>query len=85
MNTKLPETGIEKARKKTKKKLPFLDAYLIFCFTFFTLYTVAEFTVSTITGVHHERLTEAVQWVCAGEAFLCCMIKKNKLKKEGNE
>lgn len=85
MNIKPPETGIEKARKKTKKKLPSLDKYLIYCITFFTLYTVAEMIISTITGVSHERLTEAVQWMCAGEAFLCCLIKRLKLKKEGNE
>lgn len=65
-----------------KKKVSALDKYLIFCISFFVVYTVAEMVLSTITGLSHDRLTEAVQWMCAGEAFLCAIIKRLKIKKE---
>jgi len=69
-----------------KKKLPALDKYLIFCIGFFTIYTIIELIVSSVTGSEHSTLTEAVKWFCCGEAFLCCMIKRLKLKKgENNE
>ena len=60
-----------------------LDRYCIFCIVFFVLFTIAEITVSSITNVTHERLTEAVQWFCGGELFFCAMLKRLKLKKEG--
>ena len=71
--------------KKTKTKTQHdLDRYCIFCIIFFVLFTIAEITVSSITGVTHERLTEAVQWFCGGELFFCAMLKRLKIKKEEN-
>lgn len=59
-----------------------LDKYCIFCIIFFTIYTISELITSSITGMTHDRLTEAVQWFAAGELFFCAMLKRLKLKKE---
>ena len=67
--------------KKKPKKMHDLDKYCIFCIIFFTVYTIAELTISSITGVTHDRLTEAVQWFCGGELFFCAMLKRLKIKK----
>ena len=77
------KTGIEQLQsiRKKEKKLPDLDRYLIFCIVFFVLYTIAELTLSTISGFNHDTLTEAVKWFCCGEAFLCALIKRLKLKR----
>lgn len=62
-----------------KKRLTALDKYVIYCIVFFTLYTVAELVISSITGVTHDVLTNAVKWFSGGEVFLCAMIKRHKL------
>lgn len=67
-----------RTKKKTKSTL---DRYVIFCIVFFTIYAITEMIVSSVTGVEHGALTDAVKWFCGGEAFLCCMIKRLKLKK----
>lgn len=59
-----------------------LTKYVIFSIAFVILYTVAEFIVSTITGVHHDTLTVAVYGFFAGEIVLCGMIKIFKLRRE---
>lgn len=59
-----------------------LDKYVLYCIIFFSLYTISEMIVSSITGIEHAALTEAVRWFCGGEAFLCAVIKWLKLKKE---
>lgn len=64
---------------KTKKKLNGLDKYVIYCIVFFTLYAIAELTVSAITGNTNDTLTNAIKWFCGGEVFLCAMIKRHKL------
>lgn len=79
------KTGIQKLQKMNKKKLSTLDKYLIYCLAFFTAYSIAELTVSSLTGVTHDALTVAIAGFCGGEAFLCCMIKKLKLKRGGSE
>ena len=66
---------------RPRKKLSGLDKYCIFTISFFTIYTIAELAISAITGVTNDRLTEAVQWFCAGELFLLAMIKRLKLQK----
>jgi len=68
-----------------KKKMSALDKYLIFCIAFFTVYTIVEVVTSSITGTEHATLTEAVKWFCCGEAFLCCMIKRLKLKRGNSD
>lgn len=67
--------------KKTKKINHDLDRYCIFCIVFFVIYTIAEITVSSVTGISHDRLTEAIQWFCGGELFFCAMLKRLKIKK----
>lgn len=59
-----------------------LTKYVIFSIGFVILYTLAEFIVSTITGVHHEVLTGCVYGFFAGEIVLCGMIKIFKLRRE---
>ena len=59
-----------------------LTKYVIFSIAFVILYTVAEFIVSTITGVHHDTLTVAVYGFFGGEIVLCGMIKIFKLRRE---
>lgn len=78
-------TGIERLqklhKKLNKKPLDNLSKYVIFCIIFFVLYTIIEIIVSTITGVSHDALTEAVRWFTSGEAFLCCILKVFKIRK----
>lgn len=71
-------------KTKTSKVKHDLDRYCIFCIVFFVIFTIAELTVSSITGVTHDRLTEAIQWFCGGELFFCAMLKRLKLKKGEN-
>ena len=59
-----------------------LTKYVVFSIGFVVLYTIAEFIVSTITGIHHEVLTGCVYGFFAGEIVLCGMIKIFKLRKE---
>lgn len=68
--------------EKRSRKLSALDKYCIFTISFFTIYTIAELTISAITGITNDRLTEAVQWFAAGELFLLAMIKRLKLRNE---
>ena len=70
---------MRKIEKKRKKPLNGLDKYVIYCIVFFTLYAIAELSVSAITGVANDTLTDAVKWFCGGEVFLCAMIKRHKL------
>ncbi len=65
--------------KRPVKKLNGLDKYVIYCIVFFTCYTIAELTVTAITGNSSDTLTNAVKWFCGGEVFLCAMIKRHKL------
>lgn len=67
---------------RKKKTFSNLDKYVLYCIIFFSLYTVIEMLVSSLTGVEHAALTEAVRWFCGGETFLCAVIKWLKLKKE---
>ena len=68
--------------RKPRKKISALDKYLIYCITFFSLFAIAELTVSSICGESHDTLINAVKWFCGGEVFLCAMIKRHKLKNE---
>jgi len=75
------KTGIERLQKLHKKPLDKLSLYVIYCLVFFTLYSIVELIVSSITGITHDALTEAVKFFCGGEAFLCCLIKLFKIRK----
>lgn len=59
-----------------------LTKYVLFSIAFVILYTIAEFVVSTITGVSHEVLTGCVYGFFAGEIVLCGLIKIFKLRRE---
>lgn len=67
-----------------KKKLPDLDKYIIFSFVVMLLYTIAEFIVSSITGISHDTLTTCLYGAFGGELLLCALIKRLKLRREGN-
>ena len=68
------------------KKLHGLDKYVIFSISVLLIYTVAEFIVSTITGVEHATLS-TVLFGCLGapELLGCCLIKIFKLRHEGED
>lgn len=59
-----------------------LTKYVIFSISFVILYTIIEFIVSTITGIHHEVLTGCVYGFFGGELVLTAFIKIFKLNKE---
>lgn len=69
-------------KKGQKKQLASLDKYVLYCIIFFSIYTIVEMIVSSITGIEHSALTEAVRMFCGGEAFLCALLKLLKIKKE---
>lgn len=68
------------------KKLNGLDKYVIFCFSVLLIYTIAEFIVSTITGVSHDTLS-SVLFGCLGapELLGCAVIKIFKINKEDKD
>lgn len=59
-----------------------LTKYVVFSITIVILYTIAEFIVSTITGISHEVLTGCVYGFFAGEICLCGLIKIFKIRRE---
>jgi hypothetical protein len=75
-----PKTGIERLQKR--KQLPDLDKYIIFSFAVMLLYTIIEFTLSTITGISHDTLTTCLYGAFGGELLLCAMIKRLKLRRD---
>ena len=76
---------MRRAQNRTKKNLPALDKYLVFSFAIMLIYALAEFIVSTITGVSHDTLTTCIFAAFGGELLMLCMIKRLKLRKEGSE
>ena len=75
------ETAIKKLYK-AQHKLKTLDKYVIFSITVTVVYTVVEFVLSVLTGVHHDTLTTCVYGFFGGEIVTCCLIKIFKLKGE---
>lgn len=59
-----------------------LTKFVILSIGVVLLYTIAEFTVSTITGIHHEVLTGCVYGFFGGELVLTALIKIFKLRRE---
>ena len=59
-----------------------LTKFVIFSIGIVIIYTIAEFVVSTITGISHDILTSCVYGFFAGEIVLCGLIKIFKLKRE---
>ncbi len=71
---------------KKKKKISDLDKYLVFCFVVIILYTVTAIIFQWITQIElSTSLTVGVYGFFGGEITLLAMIKRLKLKKEGNE
>lgn len=62
------------------KKLRGLDKYLIFSYGILILYTICEMTLSTIYGIHHDTLTQALFLCFGGETLYCAVIKVFKLR-----
>ena len=59
-----------------------LTKYVIFSIGTVVFYTIAEFVVSTVCGVHHDTLTVAVYGFFGGELTLLALIKIFKLRRE---
>lgn len=59
-----------------------LTKYVMFSIAFVIVYSIAEFIVSTITGVHHEILTGCVYGFFGGELVLTAFLKIFKIRKE---
>lgn len=59
-----------------------LTKYVIFSISIVLIYTIAEFIISTITGIHHEVLTGCVYAFFGGELVLTALIKIFKLRRE---
>ena len=66
---------------RRRKKLNGLDKYVIFSISVTLVYTVAEFIVSTVTGISHDALSTCVYGFFAGEIVSCAVLKKYKLKR----
>lgn len=64
------------------KKVPSLTKYVVFSIVVLIVYTIAEFIVSTKTGISHENLTTCTFSCFGGEILSCCLIKIFKLKGE---
>ena len=73
-------TKVKKAWLSSKD----LTKYVVFSICFVIFYTIAEFIVSTITGVSHDTLTNCVYLFFAGEVVTCGLIKIFKLKGVNN-
>lgn len=67
---------------KKKKKLNSLTKYVIFSIAIVLVYSVAEFVLSSVTGISHDTLTGCVYAFFGGEVVTCGLIKIFKLKKE---
>ena len=68
---------------RTKKKdSKTLDKYLIFCFTFLVLYTIAHTVIFAMTGNEAGVLDALVYGVFFGEITQCFLIKRFKLQEE---
>ena len=68
------------------KPMPSCTKFLVFCYAVLIIYSIVEFTVSSITGVTHDVLTGCV-FACFGgvETLGVTIIKVFKLKGENNE
>lgn len=67
------------------RRIRSLTKFLIFSFSVLIIYTIAEFVVSTVSGVSHDTLTTCVYACFGGEVLSCALIKVFKLKEETNE
>ncbi len=59
-----------------------LTKYVVFSICIIIIYTIAEFTVSTITGISHDTLTTCFYSCFSGEILSCTLIRIFRLKQE---
>ena len=67
------------------KAMPSLTRFIVFSFAVVIIYSIAEFIISTITGVHHDVLTASIYGGFCGETLWCAIIKVFKLKEEDKD
>ena len=58
-----------------------LTKYVVFSISVVIIYTIAEFILSTVTGISHDTLTVAVYGFFGGELVLLAMIKIFKIRR----
>ena len=68
-----------------RHKLNGLDVYVIFSIAVVLIYTIAEFIVSSITGVEHSTLTTCLYGFFGGEVVSAAIIKVFKIKHNSAE
>ena len=68
-----------------RKRLNGLDVYVIFSISVVLIYTIAEFIVSSITGVEHSTLTTCLYGFFGGEVVSAAIIKVFKIKHNSAE
>ena len=74
---------IKESGMKTKfNSMKSLSKYVIVSIIIIIIYSISEFTVSTITNVSHDVLTGCIYAFFGTEIAACGMIKIFKLKKE---
>ena len=66
--------------EKKQRKLNSLDKYVIFSISLLLIFTIAEFVVSTITGIEHSALCNVFFLTFGGEILSCALIKIFKLR-----
>ena len=76
------QTGKGRDRRKKDNALA---KYVIFSLAIVIIYTVVEFTFSTITGVSHDALTTCVYGFWGGEIVMSAVIKIFKIKSKETE
>lgn len=73
---------MEEKKDKKKKRLNTLDRYIIFCFSFITIYTIVHTIIFAITGLEAKVLDRLVFALVGTEILLCFLIKRFKLHEE---
>lgn len=67
------------------KKIPSLTLYVVFSIAILLIYTVAEQTLTSFTGITRDTLTTCFFSVFGGEILCCALIKIFKLKGGSDE
>lgn len=69
-----------------KKKIPALDKYVIFCLTSLMIFTIVAIVYQFISDQElSSTLITCFFSSMGGELLMLCMIKRLKLKKEGDQ
>ena len=71
--------------QKNPNRVRSLTLYIIFSISIVILYSIVEFTFSTMTSISHDTLTTCVYAFFAGEIVTCGLIKIFKIKGNHNE